>query len=121
MYAATCRHCGRQIVQHPSGVWIPRDGSVDSDPNGAYCRKSGGRRRARMLHEPMPAQLAGAPRWLAGVDADSAPQGASPKRSGEGRRRRHDRTPHLPAIIRTRVRRALVRLKDIARFRMAWW
>lgn len=120
LYAATCRHCGRQIVQHPSGVWIPGDGSVESDPNGFCCRKSGSGSRPRMLHEPMPFQLAGAPRWLAGVGTDSAPQGASPRR-GRGRRRRHDGRPLVPAAIRMRARQALARLRDVARFRVAWW
>jgi hypothetical protein len=108
LYAATCRHCGRAILQHPSGVWIPRDGSLRSDPNGIYCQKSG-----RRPHEPMPSGLAGAPRWLSpetshGADAVSASQD-----SGRAWR------PH--EAVWMRVRHAVVRLKEIARFRMAWW
>src|SRR6202023_3797338 len=81
LYAATCRHCGRAIVQHPSGVWIPREGTLKSDADGLYCHESAGGRRPRMLHEPMPSGLGGAPKWVssdtsrasvtADVDADS--------------------------------------------------
>jgi hypothetical protein len=60
VYVATCRHCGRTIVQHPSGTWVPRDGTVNENPYGVYCQKLPDR-RPDMFHEPMPSGLTGAP------------------------------------------------------------
>lgn len=61
LYKAACRHCGRPIIQHPSGVWVPRVGTLASDPTGIYCQKPASWQRSEMLHEPMPVGLAGAP------------------------------------------------------------
>jgi hypothetical protein len=116
LYAATCRHCGREIVQHPSGVWIPRDGSLKSDPKGFYCRAGG--RPTQMVHEPMPAELPGAPRWLSPDTPES--QGASPD-DDRDRRRGRIRAPHLRETVRAHVRCALVRLRNLTQFHMAWW
>jgi hypothetical protein len=114
LYAATCRHCGRAIVQHPSGVWIPRDGSLKSDPKGFYCQGSAGGRGPRMLHEPMPAELPGAPRWLS---PDTAQVRADTVAPAQGANR-----PRLPReAVAMRVRHFLVRIKEMMRFRMAWW
>ncbi|OBI94466.1 hypothetical protein A9X00_00175 [Mycobacterium sp. 1245805.9] len=70
-----------------------------------------------MLHEPMPSELAGAPRWLspdtsraratAGADSDSA--------------RRRSRAPRLREMVRTGLRCALLRLRSLTQFHMAWW
>ena len=60
---ATCRHCGRTIVQHPSGTWVPREGTLDMDPTGIYCQKLPNA-QAEMLHEPMPSGLEGAPQLM---------------------------------------------------------
>lgn len=90
---------------------------MKSDPDGIYCPVSAGLRRPRMLHEPMPSDLAGAPRWLS-PDASRVRTTASV--DGDSKRRRI-RRPHVPEAVRMRLGRALVRLKDLARFRMAWW
>jgi hypothetical protein len=116
LYAATCRHCGREIVQHPSGVWIPRDGSSKSDPSGVYCLDPADE-RPRMSHEPMPPELAGAPRWLV---PDSSRVGATAG-SDAGSARRRIRAPRLRENVPMGLRRALVRLMDLARLRAAWW
>jgi hypothetical protein len=89
LYAATCRHCGRAIVQHPSGVWIPRERPLKSDADRIYCHEAAGGRRPTMLHEPMPSGLGGAPRWVssdtsgaggtADVDTDAGPHDAPPQ------------------------------------------
>src|SRR5262249_11847418 len=118
LYAATCRHCGREIVQHPSGVWIPREGSLKSDPKGVYCQESAGERRPQMLHEPMPAGLPGAPRWLfSDTSQVRATEGAdivSPTRGA-------NRTRLSGEVVAIRVRHFLVQLRNNTRFRKAWW
>lgn len=101
---------------------------MQNDPHGFHCQGPAGGRRSGVLHEPMPADLAGAPRWLspdtsgaratAGADTDSGPQAAL-QRDREGRARR--RALFIPEVVRIRLRHALVRLRDLARFRMALW
>ena len=54
---ATCRHCGVEIGQGPSGAWVPTD--VD-DTRGFCVKKRVG--ESGMAHEPMPVGLRGAPR-----------------------------------------------------------
>lgn len=87
LYSAICRHCGRPIVQHPSGVWFPRQGSLKSDPKGIYCQTLEDQGGPEMWHEPMPAGLEGAPRWVISTAAQSpigAPEEASKKSSTPG-------------------------------------
>ncbi|WP_197519341.1 hypothetical protein [Mycobacterium sp. E2327] len=90
---------------------------MKSDPNGIYCPVSAGLRRPRMLHEPMPSELAGAPRWLS---PDTSRVRASAGVGSDSKRRRI-RRPRVPETVRMRLGRAFVRLKDLARLRMAWW
>lgn len=63
---ATCRNCGVEIRQLPSGDWVP----TDSDNIMGVCRK-GRVGQPLMLHEPMPAGLVGA---AAVVDRDDPPR-----------------------------------------------
>ena len=53
---ATCRNCGVEIGQGPSGASVP------TDPNNimGFCVKKRSIREAGMAHEPMPAGLNGA-------------------------------------------------------------
>ncbi len=116
---ATCRHCGRPIVQHPAGTWIPRDGTLDENPAGIYCQTLANR-RPEMLHEPMPSGLEGAPQWTspdtartraAADDSTDSPQhSAADDRSGTtaSARRKSGRTPPERQNIQMRIRRALV-------------
>lgn len=62
---ATCRHCGVKISQGPSGAWVPTDPANIM----GVCRK-GQVGKPLMLHEPMPAGLAGA---AAVVDRNDPP------------------------------------------------
>ncbi|WP_197508616.1 hypothetical protein [Mycobacterium sp. 1081908.1] len=64
----------------------------------------------------MPAELAGAPRWLVPDRSQIRTEGAD-----TGSARRRVRTPLLREIVPMGLWRALVRLRDLTRFRMAWW
>jgi len=58
-YRGVCRHCYTDLVQHPSGQWVPT-----SDPSGSlYCQENMSPGFCRVLHEPMPVGLKGAPIW----------------------------------------------------------
>lgn len=71
MFVANCRHCGKRIVQHPSGLWVPRDGTVETDPSGMYCQQLTPGRRPDMAHQPMPSGLEGAPQWMSSDTAQA--------------------------------------------------
>lgn len=52
---ATCRNCGIEIVQGPSGAWVP----TDPDNVLGFCVKKRRIGEPGMAHEPMPAGLVG--------------------------------------------------------------
>lgn len=101
LYQATCRHCGRPIIQHPSGVWTPRERTLPGNPTGIYCQQPTGGQGFQVRHEAMPSGLAGAPQWIGsgtaraaatpGEDPESVAPKDPPERSRDRRRSRHER------------------------------
>lgn len=67
MYRATCRHCGKEIIRHPTGVWMLTSGqqglTEDDCDLVTLCQRPAPPDHIKMPHEPMPDRLKGEPRW----------------------------------------------------------
>jgi hypothetical protein len=63
-YQALCRHCTKEIFQHPSGRWFLVRDVASNDYHGRFVCRFTMYNQEPMHHVPMPKGLKGAPRWI---------------------------------------------------------